>query len=431
MYPVVNLFQAGIQPMRIPGSLIIPLLFLPAPCVAGALTDLEQLGKRIFFDPTLSSPPGQSCSACHDPATGFTGPDSEVNAGPAAYEGAVHGRHGKRKPPSAAYATPAPALHPDPEEDILVGGNFWNGRATGWLLGNPAADQAQQPFLNPVEQNLFDASVVVEKVCGGTNGEALRAVFGQAVCGRTVEAYNAVAQALAAYEASSEVNAFGSKYDWYLKDPRRYPLNEQEARGLELFEAEDKGNCAACHPSRPGPNGEPPLFTDFSYDNLGTPRNPENPWYRMPADLNPDGERWVDEGLGGFLRTVPRFAERARATLGKHKVPTLRNVDKRPSPGFVKAFMHNGSLKSLEQVMHFYNTRDTKPRCEGLDDPRPAENCWPVPEVEENVNTEELGDLGLTGEEEAAIVAFMKTLSDGWEPPQAGESSYSAPSPGH
>ena len=133
--------------------------------------------------------------------------------------------------------------------------------------------------------------------------------------------------------------------------------------------------------------------------------------------FNAAGAAWVDEGLGGFLRTVPRFADRAEANLGKHKVPTVRNVDLRPDPDFVKAYMHNGALKTLKDVVHFYNTRDTKPVCSTVDDPQPGANCWPAPEVAANVNTEELGNLGLTEAEEWAIVAFMRALSDGWRPP--------------
>ena len=391
-------------------------LALAAASAAAADDQLETWGKLIFFDARLSEPPGQACDACHGQAVGWTGPHSDINAVGAVYEGAVQGRFGNRKPPSAAYATLSPPLHLDPDEDHFVGGNFWDGRATGWLLGNPAADQAQGPFLNPVEHNLPNAADVVRKVCDGAYGDRFRAVFGTAVCDSTVQAYNAVAQAIAAYEGSTEINAFSAKYDYYLKDPARYPLTAEEKLGLELFEREDKGNCAACHPSRPAPSGEPPLFTDFTYDNLGVPRNPANPWYRMDETLNPDGDAWVDEGLGAFLRTIPRYAERADANLGKHKVPTLRNVDLRPDPGFVKAYMHNGALTSLEAVVSFYNTRDVKPRCSSITDPTPDENCWPVPEVSANINTEELGNLGLSATEEAAIVAFMTTLSDGWSP---------------
>jgi cytochrome c peroxidase len=99
-------------------------------------------------------------------------------------------------------------------------------------------------------------------------------------------------------------------------------------------------------------------------------------------------------------------------------VPTLRNVDLRPSPDSVKAFGHNGFFKSLEAIVHFYNTRDALPRCEGLTDARPGSNCWPTAEVGENLNVDEMGRLGLTVEEERAIVAFMRTLSDGWIPPK-------------
>lgn len=400
-----------------------PVIFLNAalamlPCDA-LLADeaLNTLGKVIFFDATLSDPPGQACASCHGPGAGFSGPHSEINEAGAVYEGAVQGRFGNRKPPTAAYAAFGPSLYLDPEESHFVGGNFWDGRATGWLLGNPAADQAQGPFLNPVEHNLPSPDTVVSRVCNGAYGAQFKAVFGPAACDSVVQGYNAIAQAIAAYESSAEVNPFSSKYDRYLEDPERYPLADDEALGLELYEREDKGNCAACHPNRPGPGGEPPLFTDFTFDNLGLPRNPDNPWYAMDKSLNPAGDDWVDEGLGGFLKTVPRFADRAEENLGKHKVPTLRNVDLRPEPGFVKAFMHNGSLKSLKAVVHFYNTRDTKPACNALRDPRPGSNCWPVPEVGINVNTDELGDLGLTEEEEMAIVAFMKTLNDGWQPP--------------
>ena len=102
--------------------------------------------------------------------------------------------------------------------------------------------------------------------------------------------------------------------------------------------------------------------------------------------------------------------------MGKHKVPTLRNIDKRPDSTFVKAYMHNGYFKTLKGVVHFYNTRDIKPVCPGLYTEVKAieENCWPRPEIKENVNSEELGDLKLTDREEDAIVTFMKSLSDGF-----------------
>jgi cytochrome c peroxidase len=94
-------------------------------------------------------------------------------------------------------------------------------------------------------------------------------------------------------------------------------------------------------------------------------------------------------------------------------VPTLRNVDMRPRQDFVKAYMHNGYFKSLKEVVHFYNTRDVLPRCE-LGSPGEKISCWPAPEDPTNVNHRQLGNLGLTGEEEAALVAFLRTLADGY-----------------
>ena len=389
--------------------------------LATGLKPMQELGKALFFDPSLSHPPGQSCASCHQPEAGWAGPDSAINAAGATYPGAIHERTGNRKPPSAAYAAFSPRFYFDQTEGHFVGGNFWDGRATGWLLGTPTADQAQGPFLNPVEQNNASADTVVALVCKGANAQAFERLFGSDICANPLSAYNAIAQAISAYESSTEVNPFSSKYDYYLKDPKRYPLSEEELLGLELFERADKGNCAACHPNRPSVPGGPALFTDFTYDNLGFPKNPENPWYRMPKEYNAEGPDWVDPGLGGFLRGVPQFAEYADENLGKHRVPTLRNLDLRPGADFVKAFGHNGVLKTMEDVVHFYNTRDVLARCGDQAQPSPGVNCWPPPEVAANVNREELGDLGLSGREEQAIVTFLKTLSDGWAPPSSDE----------
>jgi cytochrome c peroxidase len=116
-----------------------------------ALTPEEQLGKALFFD-RISEPDSMSCATCHAPSVGFTGPIPGINKFGAVYRGAVPQRFGNRKPPSAAYATLSPLFYYDPDEELFVGGNFWDGRATGENLGNPAADQALGPFLNPVEQ---------------------------------------------------------------------------------------------------------------------------------------------------------------------------------------------------------------------------------------------------------------------------------------
>jgi len=381
--------------------------------IAQPLTPEEELGKLIFFDISLSINGNQSCAVCHGPGAGWTGPISDVNQGIAVYEGSIAGRFGNRKPPSAAYATVSPIFHYLARgTGFFVGGNFWDGRATGEKLGNPAADQAQGPFLNPLEHALDEPKNVVELICAGAYGDLFTQYWGDAVCdaANIDDAYDKVALSIAAYEASSEVNAFSSKYDAVLAG--KATLTRQERRGRGLFSGKSK--CNLCHTIP----GRAPLFTDFTYSNLGVPRNPENPFYQQ-VDFNPDGFDWVDPGLGGFLETRDEYADAAVENLGKQKVPTLRNVDKRPEPGFVKAYSHNGYFKSLKGIVHFYNTRDVKPRCANdftTEAEAMSQGCWPAPEVSDNVNTLDMGNLGLSDAEEDAIVTFMKTLSDGWIP---------------
>lgn len=364
------------------------------------LSPIEELGKALFFDENLSTPPGMSCAACHAPEVGFTGPDSDINANEAIYPGVVHVRAGNRKPPTAAYGGDSPVMYFDVGEGLWIGGMFWDGRATGWTLGDPLAEQAIGPFLNPVEQNNPQARLVLIKIAYSEYADLFEAVWGEPIdiADDIQTTYARVGHSIAAYERSAEVNPFSSKFDAYLAG--QATLTAQEAFGLELFKG--KAMCSECHLSEEGSGGEPPLFTDFTYDNLGVPKNPMNPFYYQPRKINPDGEDWIDPGLGGFLAAIGEEPSVYEPELGKHKVPTLRNVDKRPNPGFVKAYGHNGFFKSLEEIVHFYNTRDVE--------------SWPPPEVPINVNIDELGNLGLTPDEEAAVVAFMKTLSDGYVP---------------
>lgn len=403
-------------------------LLLVIPSVTAQLSPIEQLGKSIFFDEQLSINQNQSCATCHGEEVGFTGPSEFFNAAGAVYEGSILMRFGDRKPPSAAYATESPIFHVD-KKGLFVGGNFWDGRATGEKLGNPAADQAQGPFLNPVEQALPDSACVVHRVCNPLvhgsypidfddvweaescdiswpdDVNAACATDGSMVAlspedrAKSDIAYDNIALSIAAYEASLEVNAFSSKFD-----VARPELTKQEKSGLALFKG--KGKCRLCHSI----NGKMPLLTDFTFDNLGLPQNPDNP---AGVALG-----FVDPGLGGFLKKAGYPEEVYEEEWGKHKVPTLRNVDKRPYKGFIKAFGHNGYFKTLKGIVHFYNTRDVKPGCPGLYTEEQAieGDCWPAPEVPENVNQDELGDLGLSDEEEDALVAFLKTLSDGYAP---------------
>jgi cytochrome c peroxidase len=413
---------------------------------------MEELGALIFFDETLSIRQNQSCASCHVPEVGWVGEDSEVNLGGAVYEGSRQNKLGDRKPPTSAYATLSPVFGFNLIRNRFEGGNFWDGRATGWKLGNPAADQAQGPFLNPVEQALPDAACVVNRVCEGDYGTLFRQVWGGQNCAikwpantfgqcnsptgivrlspadraRVNDAYDQIALSIAAFEASKASNAFTSKIDAFRSCA--YVFSPEEARGQTLFGG--KGKCSSCHtgaPSRVCPLPPPPyvvvqpLFTDFAYWNLGVPKNPLNP-------MLTDNPEWVDPGLGGFLATVPEYADQAAANLGKHKTATTRNAAlgacEAAEPGepcIEKAYMHNGYFKTLKQVVHFYNTRDVKPRCEDLGivdatvDDAMANDCWPKPEVEANVvGMPLMGNLELTDQEEDDLVALMKAMSDGY-----------------
>ncbi|MCB2189025.1 MAG: hypothetical protein KQJ78_21605 [Deltaproteobacteria bacterium] len=389
----------------------------------------EKVGKQIYFDTSLSDPAGQSCASCHDPAWGWASPDPVVNAAGAVVPGVVSTLAGNRKPPSAAYAGASPVQYVD-ADGLVVGGVFWDGRANGAILGDPLAEQAIGPPVNRVEMHNPNVETVVWKVIFSSYGadflklyqrywgesavpngfslEAARASGGTFTLASDVasKAYKVIGYAVAAFERSAEVNPFDSRFDQFwdaagaagldvtlittanFQNYQGLGLTNDEVRGLAIFNDATKGNCAACHVLDAGVEGYP-LFTDFTYDNLGVPKNLANPFYTMPADINPLSVDWLDLGVGGIL---------GDATLwGKQKVPTLRNVDKRPTGG-VKDFTHNGFFKTLEEVVHFYNTRDVE--------------VWPAAEVPTTVNDTELGNLGLNNEEEALLVLFMKTLSD-------------------
>lgn len=417
--------------MRLPLLLALITLISSSTAWSAPLTPIQLTGKLIFFDANLSAHRNQSCASCHDPKAGWSGPDGLLNQEGGMYNGSFSDRFGNRRPPSAAYVAQSPEFTWNKKEGVFVGGAFWDGRATGSRLKSTAAEQAQGPFLNPVEHGFGDAACVVSRVCAAPYASTLesfhpdicsiqwpadherrcsqdgyKAILTEADRKKVAVAYDAIAYAIAAYELSTEVNPFSSKFDAWQQGKAR--LSKQELTGLKLFNG--KGKCSQCHPS----NGKRALFTDFTYDNLGIPRNPANPHYRQTA-FNPEGTAWVDPGLGGFLDTQQQWQQQARLQFGKHKVPTLRNVDKRPEPGFVKAFGHNGYFKTLKEIVHFYNTRDTLPICKPGDKGERI-SCWPLPETALNMNITELGNLGLSDTEEDAIVAFMQTLSDGYTP---------------
>jgi cytochrome c peroxidase len=377
------------------------------------LTAVQQLGKQIFFDARLSEPMGvQSCASCHAPQVGFSGFGDIPTGGAASAsgfkrgfvagigEGAVIGAFGRRKPPTAAYATLVPVMDFDGVE--FTGGLFWDGRATGLRLGSTAAEQALGPFLADKEQNHPGPASVLAKLKNNRSYLALwNAAFGTTEIDLSNEAailsnYDNIGLAIDAYEGSSEVNQYSSKFDAF--QAGRYVMTAQEAEGMALFN--NQAGCNDCHKQLGGNRNRPfvvgELFADFAYHNIGIPQNPNNP----------GGNLAPDPGLAGFLATSDNLTWRAQAdaNFGKFRTPTLRNVGK------AQRFMHNGVFSSLEEVVHFYNTRDV---------PGAGWNGvpWGTPEYLPTMDTEALGDLGLTPAQEAAVVAFLRTMDDGYTGP--------------
>lgn len=388
----------------------------------GNLSSLAAVGRQVFFDNKMSNPVGsQSCASCHMPNVGFAGLGDGPGFVQGVGQGAVTGAFGGRKPPSAAYATFAPQMTlatppADPADPVapvpeFTGGLFWDGRATGLRLGSPAAEQALGPFLNPAEHNVADKQTILNTIKSSNYYNLWLAAFNNEPIDLSTPAlidanYDKVGRAIAAYEATSEVNKFTSKFDAYMKGQTR--LSAQEARGLAIFNLQ--GECYDCHASVSEDGGiTPALFTDFSYHNLGLPRNMATPNKSKLLDQ--------DLGLGGELEAVlpngqfkypAAWRAQAVAQYGKFKTPTLRNV-----AGANRRYMHNGIFNSLEQVVHFYNTRDVAGAGWTIDG---VFKTWAELGREVNLNVEihGAGNLGLTPAQEADLVAFMKTLSDGW-----------------
>lgn len=381
--------------------LLTPSLVTAAPAPTGSpggpggpLTPRAQLGQELFFDTALSTPPGQACATCHAPKTSFTDPDTSAPTS----KGATPELHGNRNTPTAMYATFSPSLHFDETKGDYVGGQFWDGRV------NSLEEQAKGPFLNPLEMANPNEASVVEKVRRARYAPLFRDVYGPNALDDVTGAYQRIANAIAAFEKTRALTPFTSKYDYFLAG--RAQLTPQEQRGMKLFEDPNKGNCIECHVSHPDESHTSPLLTTFSYYNVGIPKNPDNPFYTLSSEFNPDGFQFIDLGLGA---TVQLMSEN-----GKFKIPTLRNIDK------TAPYMHNGYFKTLRNVVDFYNTRDVKPRCA---DPFTRESealqqgCWPEAEVADTVNHNEIkGALGLSEQEVNDMVAFLKTLTDGYQP---------------
>jgi cytochrome c peroxidase len=370
---------------------------------AAALADL---GKRLFSDPILSGSGKLSCASCHAPSQGFT----PANDRPIQLGGLDLKQPGTRAVPSVTYlqATPQFTEHffdNEEEGDESVdngptGGLTWDGRA------DRPRDQARIPLLAANEMANPSADAVVDRIAASAYAQTLRAIYGPNVFADKGQAFLDILTALETFQQDSATFfPYSSKYDLFLKG--KLQLSPAEARGLALFNAEDKGNCASCHISEVRGDGTPPQFTDYGMIALGVPRNPA-----IPANADPT---YFDLGLCGPLRTD--FSDRSDYC-GLFKTPSLRNVALR------KSFFHNGAFHDLRKAVAFYATRDTNPErwyprakdgsIQEYDDLPAADRA--------NLNSDppfggKPGDKpALNDAEIDDVVAFLRTLTDGYKP---------------
>jgi len=364
---------------------------------APALTPAAALGEKIFSDESLSASGRMSCATCHDPAHAFGSSDPDVvvpSGGPSL------ATPGFRKAPSLRYLDRTPQFF-FADDGTPTGGFNRDGRAA------TLADQAERPFLAPHEMANATPEAVVAKLRAAPYADEFRSVFGADILDGPDGAFERMRFALELFEREDpRFHPFDSKYDLYLAG--RAQLTPRELQGLALFNDPDKGNCASCHPSARGADDSPPLFTDFTYDNLGVPRNPA-----IPANADPS---YFDLGLCGPFRTD--LAQRTDLC-GAFKVPTLRNV------AIDAPYFHNGRFRTLRDAVTFYVQRDTNPEKwypRGADGTIDKFDDLPPP-YRANVNTSEVpynrkpGEApALSPEEVELVVEFLGTLTDGYRP---------------
>jgi len=322
---------------------------------------LVDLGNLLYHDTNLSSPVGQSCASCHDMNTGFDDPNS---ANPSSI-GADQQSFGTRNSPTTSYSAfiPPPRMRPTPRGgERLVGGLFLDGRAAS------LEEQAKGPFLNPAEMGNTSEQDVITKIAISTYATEFELLFGDDILLNVEQAYNYVADAIAAFERSAIFSPFSSKFDQVQAGTASFTA--QESRGLDIFNT--KGQCQVCH------DGNRRAFSNFSYRNIGVPSNTQ-----LPAFIN--NPNFIDLGLGAVSGNIRND--------GEFRVPTLRNiVDTSP-------YMHNGVFTTLREVIEFYNTRDT--------------TFSQSPEVNRNIaQGGRIGELNLTADEVDDLIVFLETLSD-------------------
>ena len=471
-----------------------PILTGQPPVLSNIGTEAtETLGELMLFDKNISTNRNLACASCHMPYVGFGGPIPSVNLTIIAYPGSVHIRAGKRTPQRHPYSPFFPVLQYNQVQGLFFGGNFFDSRATGYLLRIPDAEQAQGPPVDTQEMGLPDTACIAFRLSHAVYRPLFEEVWGTGsfeinfphetarICAtpggaaafggsttpiplsaadrtRANTVYDRWAQSIDAYEQSAQVSAFSSKFDAFLAG--KYKLTPEEMAGLKLFDG--KANCNSCHLDGRGTTLKSnqtdtssaamvnPLFTCFGSANEGLPLNPRDSfYYETKPDAygftaNPYGLGYRDLGLGTFLRSGfgsgpnPNMSWRQYASTvdGQMQVSSARDVamtppqcptTEAPGPYFQKGFFHNGYIKSLKQLVHFYNTRDkyAYPVTSGHCPPGTTEkvDCWPMPEVRNNIDMTS-GNIGLTDKEENDIVAFLETLSDGFTRPYPNSDTF-------
>jgi len=371
---------------------LLSFRYLSRPQMSSAPLSEAAVGKLAFHDPGLSASGKQSCASCHADTAGHAAPNAlAVQPG-----GADLLEQGLRASQPLRYIATNTAFQFD-ADGKASGGFFWDGRAES------LARQAEGPLLGAREMANANKASVVGKIAKAAWADDFKALYGKDILSDTDRAFDKLTQALQAFQRDDTVfNGFSSKYDSVLAG--QVELTAQEARGLALFNDTTKGNCAACHPSEKSADGKPPLFTDFSYDNLGVPRNPEIIANRDPA--------YFDLGLCG------RPDLKTREDLcGAFRVPSLRNVTLR------QVYFHNGRYRSLKDAVTFYVQRDTHPerwyprRADGsVDkfDDLPARWHANVNRTEVPYDRQPGQAPGLDEREIDDLIAFLATLEDGW-----------------